>query len=560
MSRRGIHSYRNDGRSDERGFVLITFALLLIPIVAFTALAIDVSSWYSRATELQRAADASSLAGVVWMPDLGKAKSHATPVLAKNGIDSTDTARYTVTMNTGGTSAGSFQVCITDKKAPQFFGAVIANQASIERCATSEYNQPLELGSPLNYFGGNHDQTNVFVPGPVPDNAIEPAPPYSAFNPGDRFCWVRDSYPSGTVVGYWDTRGSSNTAYWFYWPYPDNYLSGSHPNCNTSAPAVPNQPNGNGCNPKGNSNYYWYHNGGGGTFPTNWRYRQRSYNTGETCTYGGTQDSPIPVEKSPNFWAAVEAYGNNHTNGDVYSTNGGEYRDTGYYYSIDIPPGGVNGNSLSIQIWDGSTNCNFNGDGCRTVMGDSGSDHTRFRVWKAGDQKFDMSAITPASCGTGSADSGYITSGSAWDDRWNQICTLSVTAGDRYYVQVQSSDSSASSRYGSGYNGYALRAVAGSFPAACLDTMPAGNVACYGTGTQPRVSGYGDMEMYNHIGEGTPTEFYLADVTPNFKGHTLVIDLWDPGDGAPYSWVTVMAPSTSSTSGYPVAFFAVQRV
>lgn len=535
-----------DDDGAERGFILVMFGLLLLPIVVFTALAIDVSSWYSRATELQRSADAASLAGVVWMPDLTKAQSVAKPILTNNGVPTDGSSDMTVAMTTGQGGSTSFRVCVTDNKVTQFFGAVFASPTKLTRCATAQYQTPLQLGSPLNYFGGNH--ADLQVPGPVPADASVPTPPYSDFGSGasrDNYCWVNNS--TGVTVGYWYRANSATATDWKFWPYPANALSGAHPVCSTPAPALPNEPaNNQSCEVPG-TNSYWYKENSGYTFPRGWRYRNNPGFNYPDCTYGAPV-SPIPSEKSPNFWAAVEGYNNAHGNGDAYSTKGDEYRDTGYWYSVDIPDSGVNGN-VSIQAWDGATNCEL---GCRTPMGDDGGPSTRFRVYRAGALKFDMSAITPASCSTGSNDSGYVSSNTNWNLRWKVLCTVSASPGERYYVQVQSSDSSNASKTGSGYNGYAMRAVAGTFPSACLDKMPVGNVACYEGSpkvTQPRLSAYGDMEMYNGIGAGTPTRFYLADVTPEYASKKLAIDLFDPGDGAGSSWVTVMGPSTSTTTG-----------
>jgi Flp pilus assembly protein TadG len=53
------------GKADG-GYVLIMTALLLLPLIAFTGFAVDVGSWYAQGVRMQRAADAASLAGVVW--------------------------------------------------------------------------------------------------------------------------------------------------------------------------------------------------------------------------------------------------------------------------------------------------------------------------------------------------------------------------------------------------------------------------------------------------------------------------------------------------------------
>ena len=57
----------------EKGIAVMVTALLLIPLMIFAAFGVDLASWYSRISYLQKSADAASLAGTVWMPDLTKA-------------------------------------------------------------------------------------------------------------------------------------------------------------------------------------------------------------------------------------------------------------------------------------------------------------------------------------------------------------------------------------------------------------------------------------------------------------------------------------------------------
>ncbi|MCK8114733.1 pilus assembly protein TadG-related protein [Anaerosoma tenue] len=49
--------------SDDSGAVAVTFAIVLLVIVAFAALAVDVGFWYTAKRQLQSAADAAALAG-----------------------------------------------------------------------------------------------------------------------------------------------------------------------------------------------------------------------------------------------------------------------------------------------------------------------------------------------------------------------------------------------------------------------------------------------------------------------------------------------------------------
>ena len=234
-----------DPSSRDGGFILVTLGLLIIPIIAFTALAVDVSSWYSRATELQRAADASSLAGVVWMPEFGVAQSHATASLATNAVVSGSNG-LTTTVQPGSVT-NSLRVCVTDTSVPQYFASLFSNPESITRCATALYNVPLQLGSPLNYFGGNTTLT-AYQPGTQPANAIPTVPAVSAFGSGAnrRYCRVRSSYTSGAYTGYWDRTSSSSTDQ-TVWRYYLGSISGSPMNdCGTLPPAVPDSDSFNG--------------------------------------------------------------------------------------------------------------------------------------------------------------------------------------------------------------------------------------------------------------------------------------------------------------------------
>lgn len=147
-----IRELRARARDDDRGYVMVMMGLLIIPFIAFTAIAVDVSSWYSRASELQRAADAAALAGVIRMPSLPEAGTKAHESLSRNGfVPGTDD----ISVTTGyGDAGNSFRVCVTDSSVTQFFGAVIGSPTRLKRCATAQYNLPLEIGSPQNYFGG----------------------------------------------------------------------------------------------------------------------------------------------------------------------------------------------------------------------------------------------------------------------------------------------------------------------------------------------------------------------------------------------------------------------
>ena len=137
-------------------------ALCLLPLMAFAAFGVDLASFYSRASYLQKSADAAALAGTVWMPNLTKARQIACDSLLNNNIDGGDcgTGPFNVTIERGST-ATSLLVTVTDPAATKYFSQVFGSgDQALARAAEAEYNLPLPLGSPLNYFGGDTSQTN----------------------------------------------------------------------------------------------------------------------------------------------------------------------------------------------------------------------------------------------------------------------------------------------------------------------------------------------------------------------------------------------------------------
>ena len=78
--------FAGDRSGVEDGYVLILTVLLLLPLLAFTGFAVDLGAWTATASKAQNAADAASLAGVVYLPDLpAKATSVARRVRRRNG-------------------------------------------------------------------------------------------------------------------------------------------------------------------------------------------------------------------------------------------------------------------------------------------------------------------------------------------------------------------------------------------------------------------------------------------------------------------------------------------
>jgi hypothetical protein len=184
----------------EKGIAILVTAMLLIPLMIFAAFGVDLASWYSRVSYLQKSADAASLAGTVWMPNLGTATSVACASLRENGIaggPSCGTGPFEVTVERGAT-ATALRVSVTDPRATRYFSQVLGNSNQrLTRSAEAEYNLPIPLGSPLNYFGGDAERT-----------AGDPVTTYSVSWPTDYTTRVPANYgPDGCNIGTSSVQG-----------------------------------------------------------------------------------------------------------------------------------------------------------------------------------------------------------------------------------------------------------------------------------------------------------------------------------------------------------------
>jgi hypothetical protein len=151
--RRRVSPYGRRRMRGESGYVLALTGMLLIPLEAFTAFAVDLGAWYAQASRQQRVADAAALAGVVWTDDPvnpTKWDTVARDTATKNGFtDGVDG----VTVATKKISKNQIQVTIS-KGGSQFFSKLfVPGGERLTRAASAQYNLPIPLGSPRNYIG-----------------------------------------------------------------------------------------------------------------------------------------------------------------------------------------------------------------------------------------------------------------------------------------------------------------------------------------------------------------------------------------------------------------------
>lgn len=138
---------------DERGYAAVLVAILFpVVFIALAAIAVDTARLYVEVQRVQNAADAASLAGVVYMPqDLPGAISTAKTTSARNGY--TDGSGGVTVVGQAAGRPSQFKVTVSNT-VDNAFGRVIGLPTSrITRSSTSDFTGPAPMGSPCNTFG-----------------------------------------------------------------------------------------------------------------------------------------------------------------------------------------------------------------------------------------------------------------------------------------------------------------------------------------------------------------------------------------------------------------------
>lgn len=151
-TRRSRLRARVDRSGNERGYIMVTTVIMLPLLLVLVSAATDVTYYYSKTVEIQRAADTAALAGVVRMPNLPDAQNVAYEVAVRNGLQNGN-GGVTVTANAPVGTNRRLQVTIRDPKVKLFFGSLFREFWDITRTSTAEYVSNIPLGSVLNAIG-----------------------------------------------------------------------------------------------------------------------------------------------------------------------------------------------------------------------------------------------------------------------------------------------------------------------------------------------------------------------------------------------------------------------
>jgi hypothetical protein len=162
-------------RHDERGVVLVWMAMALVGMLMFAGLMVDLGAWYQQSQDIQRTADAAALAGATYLPNnpgsgggllgatlatsgcpanlatTGQPKDAfcaAMKVIAKNGYSGATVKTWVDASNDR-----QLDVQITQGNIQQYFTSFFMGPLTFARSSHAQFSQPIQLGSPQNYFG-----------------------------------------------------------------------------------------------------------------------------------------------------------------------------------------------------------------------------------------------------------------------------------------------------------------------------------------------------------------------------------------------------------------------
>jgi hypothetical protein len=148
----GKGSDRIDLSAKQAGQILVVFALMLTVLIGLVGIAIDVTYAWRNGFQIQRAADAAAMAGVVYLPgDTATGSTKAKNIASANGYSTGVTATQAVI---GGVlDPRKMDVTITADVPTFFVNLFGVNHWTISRSARAAYILPVPMGSPLSYMG-----------------------------------------------------------------------------------------------------------------------------------------------------------------------------------------------------------------------------------------------------------------------------------------------------------------------------------------------------------------------------------------------------------------------
>ena len=418
---------------NDAGYAIALVSLLLLPLLAFTGLAVDLGGWYARAAAIQRATDAAALAGVAALPrGVDAAEAAALNVAQQNGFHH---GVDDISVSVSRVGDDRIRVEIVDGDVPQYFTRMFRDQVTVTRSTVAEYVPPVRMGSPRNFLGTQRL-------------------PYSV-----------SGLPSGAVR--------------------EEFFLSINSRCSL--------------------------NEDGDLLASQWA--------------GGWQSSDYC----------------NQSGG--YVVDNPDYNPAGYVYGVRVEEG-YSAGPVTIEVFD-AAHCPANWpapagwhDAPRLA---NSMFNTTFRVRAPAANPYEGTVLAERVVGGTSAltssdgDCAQVTgpNSGGWRDGWRDLHTFTPEPGQVYVIQV-SSDGQGTNR--GGLNNFSFRArTGGTFQACSADEFDADPLLRpVSTGIDPvncpNLFAMEHLSIFANSVSST-AQFYLASIGPEHSGKTMVVDLYDPGEG-----------------------------
>ncbi|WP_432478976.1 pilus assembly protein TadG-related protein [Nocardioides sp. GXQ0305] len=510
VGERASRAWRRRRQRAEEGYAAILTAAVLASGTFFVlaAFSVDVSNWYNRMEQVQRAADAAALAGVPYLPqDLTNAGVRARQVAARNGFD--DLASDVTVDVRRGDLPSRLEVTITTDVGNTWGSMFGVDSTTVSRTAVADYQGPAPMGSPCNTFGNE-----------PPSGTGSSATPHGATS-------VRGSFSNCTSTPqFWATLEGPQTGK----VQGDRYQT---KNCEDSGV--------DGCSGLTNTEYDEF----GYVFLV--QVRPSAVNTDITLQLFDPTFYEVGqrCEKLP----GTGSYDNNSSMMNPYVTNADgrvrysdDHSSSRLYCTGDSYPGASPRNvpttSFVLRQQVDSQNPteapvqnDTSGSPCiRQYTGDDTGSSVSANTFKEGRSGYDANLVP-------------------YFHNWADLCTFRPTRAGDYYLQVRTNVSA-----GGSCTGYVCRgntAVA----ATTGNTTTGGGSNSFamrartasGMADHVSVSGYNHMPIFVNADTASPT-FNLIRVLPGAAGQFIRFSYFDAGDAASNGSVRVLPPTDATGS------------
>jgi hypothetical protein len=271
-------------------------------------------------------------------------------------------------------------------------------------------------------------------------------------------------------------------------------------------------------------------------------------------TFGADPTSPDP---QPAMWASINGPYSRHQDGDPYATkcatdtvtpatcdsgpgSNTSYDPNGYLWAIDVPGADV-GHLVTVSIYDPAFDPGGTTD--ESYAGANVGFATSYQLFETTGDPANISTAPSngmnavGHCTGGTPGYQVFAPGTSSQNAWYALCTFVPDKAGIYPLQVKTSAIPGVTDAGSGINNFSIRATATG-------------------GLNPHPYALFSESLFTTDANG---QIYLALVPPQYAGHTMVIDLYDPGDAAGTAAETMqfLAPPSGSPSVVPSGGTAV---